>query len=78
MDAICLQGIDRSHVRVVFIHIAKCADRRARTMGHVGSEYVFCLECCVYFSVLELLQPVTPGNPLSRPHWPASGPIGLL
>ena len=49
--------------RVVFIQIAKCTDRRARTMGHVGSEYVFCLKCshcCVYFSVLELLQPVTP------------------
>ena len=27
--------------RVVFIQIAKCADRRARTMGHAGSEYVF-------------------------------------
>ena len=46
--------------RVVFIQIAKCADRRVRTMGHAGSEYVFCLKCshcCVYFSVLELLQP---------------------
>ena len=66
--------------RVVFIQIAKCADRRARTMGHTGLEYVFCLKCthcCVHFSVLELLQPVTPGNPLSRPHWPASGAFGL-
>ena len=60
--------------RVVFIQIAKCADRRARTMGHAGSEYVFCLKCyhcCVYFSVLQLLQPVTPVN------WPASGACGL-
>ena len=78
MDAICLQGIDGSRARVVFIQIAKCADRRARTMGHVGSEYVFCLECshcCVYFSVLELLQPVTPGNPLSRPRLAGLGCI---
>ena len=55
--------------RVVFIQIAKCTDRWARTMGHAGSQYVFrleCSHCCVYFSVLELLQPVTPGNPLSR------------
>ena len=67
-------------MRVVFIQIAKCADRRARTMGHAGSKYVLCLKCshaCVYFSVLELLQPVTPGKPLSRPHWPASGACGL-
>ena len=66
--------------QVVFVQIAKCADRRARTMGHAGSEYVFCLKCshcCVYFSVLELLQPVTPGYPLSRLHWPASGVCGL-
>ena len=76
MDATYLQGIDGSHAWVVFIQIAKCADRRARTMGHAGSEYVFCLKCshCVYFSVVELLQPVTPGNPLSRStvddkHW---------
>ena len=27
--------------RVVFIQIAKCADRRARTMGHAGSETCF-------------------------------------
>ena len=42
--------------------------------GACGIRNVFCLKCshcCVYFSVLELLQPVTPGNPLSRPHWPA-------
>ena len=67
-------------MRVVFIQIAKRADRRARTMGHAGSEYVFCLKCshcCVNFRVLELLQPVTPGNPLNRPHWPASGACGL-
>ena len=66
--------------RAVFIQIAKCADCRARTMGHAGSENVFCLKCshcCVYFSVLELLQPVTPGNPLSRPNWLASGAWGL-
>ena len=66
--------------RVMFIQIAKCANRRARTMGHAGSECVFCLKCshcCFYFSVLELLQPVTPGNPLSRPHWLASGACGL-
>ena len=36
-----------------------------------------CSHCCVYFSVLESLQPVTPGNPLSRPHWPASGAFRL-
>ena len=63
-----------------FVQIAKCADNRARTMGHAGSEYVFCLQCsycCVYFSVLELLQPVTPENPLSWPHWPSSGAFGL-
>ena len=80
MDAICPQGIDGSRARVVFIQIAKCADRRARIMGHAGSKYVFCLKCshcCVYLSVLELLQPVTPGNPLSRPHWPASVAFGL-
>ena len=66
--------------RVLFIQIAKCAERMARTMEHAGSEYVFCFKCshcCVYFSVLELLQPVTTGNPLSRPHWPASGACGL-
>ena len=40
MDIICLQGIDGSRTRVVFIQIAKCADRRARTMWHAGSEYV--------------------------------------
>ena len=70
MGATCLQGIDGSRARVVFIQIAKCADRRARTMEHAGSEYVFCLKCshcCVYFSVLELLYTVTPGNPLTRP-----------
>ena len=79
MNGICLQGIDGSRARVVFIQIAKCADPRACTMGHVGSEYMFCLKCShcrVYFDVLELLQPVTPGNPLSRSHWPASGPFG--
>ena len=81
MDAICLQGIDGSRGRVVFIQIAKCINRKARTMGHAGSEYVFCLKCshcCVYFSVLELLQPVTRGNPLSWPHWPASGAFRLI
>ena len=36
-----------------------------------------CSHCCVYFSVLELLQPVTSGNPLSRPHRPASDACGL-
>ena len=80
MDAICLQGIDGSRAFVVFIQIAKCTDHRARTMGHAGSEYVFCLKCfhCgVNFGVLGLLQPVTPGKPLSRPHWPASGAFGL-
>ena len=80
MDAICLQGIDRSRPQVVFIQTVRCADRRARTMGHAGSENVFCLKCshcCVYFSVLELLQPVTPRNPLRRPHWPASSAFGL-
>ena len=58
------------------LRLYKCTDRKARTMGHAGSEYVFCLKsshCCV----LELLQPVTTGNPLSRPHWPASGAFGL-
>ena len=58
MDAICLQGIDGSRARAVFIQIAKWADRRARTMGDAGSEYVFYLKYshrCVYFSVLELL-----------------------
>ena len=48
--------------------------------GACGIRNVFCLKCsycCVYFSVLELLQPVTPGNPLSRPHWPALGACGL-
>ena len=52
----------------------------ARIMGHAGSGYVFCMKCshcCVYFSVLELHQPVTPGNPLSRPHWPASDRVSL-
>ena len=53
MDIICLQNIGgRAHV--LFIQIAKCADRRARTMGHAGSEYVFCLKCshcCVYFII---------------------------
>ena len=39
--------------------------------------FLKCSHCCVYFSVLELLQPVTPGNPLSRPHWSASGAFGL-
>ena len=66
--------------RIVFIQIAKCTDRRDRTMGHAGSDYVFCLKCshcCVYFTVLELLQPVPPGNPFGRPHWPASGAFGL-
>ena len=67
--------------RVVFIQIAKCADRRARTIGHAGSETCFVWNaltvCCVYFSVLELLQSATPGNPLSRPHWPALGACGL-
>ena len=56
MDIICLQNIG-GRARVVFIQIAKWADRRARTMRHAGSEYVFCLKCshcCVYFSVLEL------------------------
>ena len=80
MDVICLQGIDGSRARVVFIQNAKCADRKACTMGHAGSEYVYCLKCshcCVYVSDLELLQPVTPGNPLSRPHWPASGAFEL-
>ena len=70
MHAICLQGIDGSRARVMFIQIAKSADRKARTTAHAGSEYVFCLKyshCCVYFSVLELLQPVTPENPLGRP-----------
>ena len=60
--------------------LRKCADCRARTMGHAGSEYMFCLKCshcCVSFNALELLQPVTPGNPLSRPHRPASGAFGL-
>ena len=79
MNGICLQGIDGSRARVVFIQITKCSDPRACTMGHVGSEYMFCLKCShcrVYFDVLELLQPVTPGNPLSRSHWPASGPFG--
>ena len=37
MDIICLQGIG-GRERVVFIQIAKCADRRARTMGHAGSQ----------------------------------------
>ena len=37
LDIICLQGIG-GRERVVFIQIAKCADRRARTMGHAGSE----------------------------------------
>ena len=49
-------------------------------MGQAGLEYVFCLKCshcCVYFSVLELLQPVTPGNPLNQPHWPPSVACGL-
>ena len=80
MNAFYPQGIDGRRVRVVYIQIAKCADRRARAMGHAGSEYVFCMKCshcCVYFSVLELLQSVTPGNPLSRSHWPASGAFGL-
>ena len=66
--------------RVVFIQIAKYADPRASTMGQAGSENVFglkCSHCCVYFSVLELLQPVTPGIRLSRPNWPASGACGL-
>ena len=48
--------------------------------GACGIRNVFCLKCShcsVYFSVLELLQPVTPGNPLSRPHWPALGACGL-
>ena len=45
MDAICLLSIDGSRAPVVFIQIAKCANRRARTMGHAGSEYVFCLKC---------------------------------
>ena len=48
--------------------------------GACGIRNVFCLKCshcCVYFSVLELLQPVIPGNPLSRPHWPALGACGL-
>ena len=67
--------------RVVFIQIAKCADRRARTMGHAGPETCFVwnalIVCCVYFSVLELLQSATPGNQLSRPHWPALGACGL-
>ena len=36
MDIICLQGIG-GRERVVFIQIAKCADRRARTRGHAGS-----------------------------------------
>ena len=48
--------------------------------GACGIRNVFCLKCshcCVYFSVLELLQPGTPGNPLSRPHWPALGACGL-
>ena len=64
--------------RVVFIQIAKCADHRARAMGHAGSETCLkCSHCCVNLSVLELLQPVTPANPLSRPHWPALGACGL-
>ena len=37
MDIICLQGIG-GRERVVFIQIAKCADRRSPTMGHAGSE----------------------------------------
>ena len=49
MDIICLQGIDGSRTRVVLIQIAKCADHRARTMWHAGSEYV------VFFKMLSLL-----------------------
>ena len=37
--------------------------------GACGIRHVFCLKCshcCVYLSFLELLQPVTPGNPLGQ------------
>ena len=57
MDAVCVQCIDGSRARVVFVQTTKCADRTARTMGHAGSAVVClkCFHCCVYFSVLELL-----------------------
>ena len=45
MDAIYLHGIDGSRAWIVYIQIAKCADRKAHTMGQVGSEYMFCLKC---------------------------------
>ena len=52
--------------RVVFIHAMRWS--QGPHNGACGIRNVFCLKCshcCVYFSVLEMLQPVTPGNPLS-------------
>ena len=52
--------------RVVFIHAMRWS--QGPHNGACGIRNVFCLKCshcCVYLSVLEMLQPVTPGNPLS-------------
>ena len=48
MDIICLQGIG-GRERVVFIQIAKCADRRARTNGACG------IRLSVLFEILSVL-----------------------
>ena len=41
--------------RELCIQIAKCTDRRARTMGHVGSEYGFLFEILSIVFILVFL-----------------------
>ena len=48
MDAVCLQGINGSRARVVFIQIVKCAYRRACTKGYAGVMFEMLSLLCLF------------------------------